>query len=228
MGRFTDWLKGLVHFTTPQEIVQAAREERAPREKGQEHKVQRRYTYDAGPMLFLGQQIVRAMQDAGYPARIHCHYRSPTKQAELKEAGRSRAGPWESPHQFYEAVDIIHASKGWEVSSDFWDTLAGCARIVSQKYGVELELGHDWGWDSAHIEIKDWRKFRDQIRHRWMSDYLEWRDRGREEPRPEPSPITSQELWERFEAVLPAVAQEYQRRKPSARPVDASAALEGR
>lgn len=227
MGRFTDWLKGLVVFTTPQEMMQAAREERAPREKGQEAKVQRRYTYDAGPMLYLGQQIVRAMQDAGYPSRIHCHYRPPGKQAELKEAGHSRASPWDSPHQYYEAVDIIHASKGWGVTDQYWETLASCARIVADKYGVELELGHDWGWDSAHIEVKDWRKFRDLLRQRWLDDYAEWNNGGKVGVLPEPTPPTKLELWERFKEVLPKVAREYERRDNAKLPIDTASALDG-
>ena len=42
-----------------------------PRQRGQVAKRQTRYDYRSGPMKFLGQQIVKAMEDAGFPAFIH-------------------------------------------------------------------------------------------------------------------------------------------------------------
>jgi hypothetical protein len=158
-------------------------------------QVQQRQTafcYTSGPMFYLGQQIVRAMQDAGYPAKIHACYRSPSVQRRLKAEGRSKADAWQSPHQFYEAVDIIHPGKGWDVSSSYWDALAACSRVVSAKFGVPLELGHDWGWDSAHIEIKNWRVFRDL-------HLAVMRREGVERP------PNGDELCERFKVVLPLV-----------------------
>lgn len=214
MGLFSQWLRGLFVFNSPQELMQAARDERQPREKGQVQKRQTRYTYDAGPMFYLGQQVVRAMEDAGFPAKIHCCFRPPDVQADLKERGFSKAGPWESPHQFYEAVDIIHPAKGWKVSPDYWEALASCVRIVADKYGVDLVHGHYWRFvDRAHVELKDWRSFRDLIRQRWLDDYSDWNNGGKVGPRPVPTAPTVHELWGRFQLVLPAVAADYARRR---------------
>jgi hypothetical protein len=132
------------------------------------------------------------MQDSGFPAKISECYRSPERQKKLKHEGRSKAGPWQSPHQYFEAVDIIHPSLGWDVSPEYWEKLSICVKIVANKYGVELNHGHHWAWrDSAHIEIADWRAWARQI--------------GKRSP-------NSQQLWERFEKVLPKVAKEYSRR----------------
>lgn len=145
----------------------------------QAEKPQSRFTYTDGPMYFLGQQIVKGMQQAGYPAKIHCCYRTPEEQQRALDRGASNARPFRSPHQFYEAVDIIHESFAWfhpdlrppstpkevweKQAADFWETLAAVSRTVADRYGVRLELGHDWGWDSAHIELRDWRDFRRAI-----------------------------------------------------------------
>jgi hypothetical protein len=186
-------------FSSPRELIRAALAAVFPREKMQVPKRQTRYCYSDGPMYFLGQQIVKAMQDAGHPAVIIECFRTPQRQRELKAKGRSKAGPWESPHQYFEAVDIIHPSFGWDVSQQYWDALAACVRNVSERYSVALEHGHYWRFrDSAHIEIKEWRVHRDRHRRRVLRD-------GQER---QPN---SAELWERFCEVLPAVAADFQR-----------------
>ena len=180
------WFKKMFErIYTPKTLMKAAREKAFPREKMQVEKRQTRYTYTDGPMYFLGQQIVKVMEDAGYPAMIHCCYRSPQLQQKWFDKGTSKARPWESPHQYWEAVDIVHPSLFWNVSSDYWEQLAVAVRIVAEKYGVELEHGHHWKWvDSAHIELKDWRKVK-----RLVGDV-------------HPTP---QQLAERFQQVLPRV-----------------------
>lgn len=148
--------------TTIAELMRRARRKRSPRTKGQAEKRQTRYDYTQGPMHYLGQQIVRGMQDAGYPAKIHVCYRPPDLQDSLYRRGRSKAKAWQSPHQYFEAVDVVHETLFWECEQDFWDTLARVVKIVAEKYNVTLEHGYDWGWDSAHIELKDFRKVRNR------------------------------------------------------------------
>lgn len=180
-------------------LVKAVRDVLHPREQMQERKRQTRFTYRDGPMVFLGQQIVKAMQDAGYPAKIHTHYRSPEDQERAFASKNSKARAWQSPHQFLEAVDIVHPSLGWNVSQDYWDTLYSCAKIVEDRFGVTFELGYDWGWDLAHVELKDWRTVRDRLMDQ---------QRRRKEPMRPPTP---KELWERFKEVLPATARQHAR-----------------
>lgn len=126
---------------------------------------QTRYTYTNGPMYFLGQQIVRAMQDAGYPAKIHTCYRSAEEQQVVYSSGKSFAKPYQSAHQYWLAVDIIHATKGWPETGDaFWEALAAAVRVVEEKFDVALTHGMtDWGWDYAHVEMTDFRQWREMI-----------------------------------------------------------------
>lgn len=202
-------------FETPQQLMQAARLHQYPREKMQVPKRQTRFTYDLGPMYFLGQQIVKAMQDAGYPAKIlYCH-RSADEQRALYAKGRTAPGdivtqarPWESPHQYYEAVDIIHPSLAWDVSEDYWEALASCVRIVAERYDALLVHGHEWRFrDSAHIEMADWRFQQAEHRERVM---LEGKER----------PPNEAELWARFKSVLPKEAARVERDARAPQTVD--------
>lgn len=184
LGWWSDMLHRLGRNPTPQELVAQAVASQFPHEKMQVSKRQTAFTYSDGPMFYLGQQIVKAMEDAGYPAKIVECWRSPERQSKMLEGGSSRAGPWHSPHQYFEAVDIIHPSKGWDVSPEYWRTLSACVRIVAEKFKVELEHGHNWRFvDSAHIELKDWRKVKTKRKP------------------------TSADLWRRFQEVLPSEAE---------------------
>lgn len=165
-----DWKK----WESPQALMRAARAAIAGDCRSQKKKRQTRYARDSGPMYYLGQQIVRQMQMAGRDAKISECFRSPARQAELYNKGRTSPGPivtnappGSSPHQFYLAVDIIHPDHGWNVDPEYWETLAACVRVVSEKFGVPLDHGHHWRFtDSAHIELEDWRSLADQIGRR--------------------------------------------------------------
>lgn len=186
---------GWIKWDSPQALMEAAMMSREGHESQQAEKTQTRYTYTEGPMLYIGQQIVRAMQDAGYPAKIAEYYRTPERQAELlaKRPPVTKAGPWQSAHQYYCAVDIIHPSKGWDVSEAYWETLATCVRNVSLKLGVALDHGHHWRFrDSAHVQLEDWKDFKALV--------------GESTPTPE----DLQDLWE---VVLPEVWRRYMQRQ---------------
>lgn len=163
-------------------------------EEDQVVKRMTRFNYYHGPMQYLGEQIVKRMEDAGYPSKIVFGYRSPEVQARLYAKGRTESGsivtkamPYESAHQYYEAVDIVHASKGWNVSDAYWCALDASVRIVQDDFAVDLNHGEHWKWrDAAHIELRDWRDFRQRV--------------GKVVPSPE-------QLRERFFEVLPKVAR---------------------
>ncbi|WP_371168638.1 M15 family metallopeptidase [Aliiroseovarius sp. 2305UL8-7] len=116
---------------TPQELRRRALNCLFPRTNMQVEKRQTSYTYVDGPMMFLGQQIVKVMEDSGYPAKIFQCYRSPARQQELYDQGRTKPGkrvtkakPFSSAHQYLEAVDIIHPSIGWPKREDpYWEAL---------------------------------------------------------------------------------------------------------
>lgn len=155
----------------------------------QPDKATTRYTYTDGPMFFLGQQIIRKMEEMGYPSKIYTLYRSPKEQEQKKRQGLSRASAWQSPHQFYEAVDIASAvHPAWPPKNDpYWMALKDAIAVVEQEFGVELTGGFDWGWDYAHIEIEDWRIVRKRLRAK--GGYMR--------------PPNQHELDARFEEVLP-------------------------
>ena len=137
-------------------------------ERRQAEKRQTRYTYTDGPMKFLLQQIVRQMQSSGRDAKIFEFYRHPDKQVEYLQKGTSKAGPFESAHQFFEAGDLIDPKLFWNVSDDYWEAISDAVEIVEEKFSVKLVHGwRDWGWDGPHIELPDWRDVREQTRWRW-------------------------------------------------------------
>lgn len=147
-------------------------------------------------MGFLADQIKKEMQRAGYNPKTFILYRSPLQQLEEFNEGDSRAKPYSSAHQYYAAVDIIDTRWAWFGHEDapdgtaFWDTLWDCVALVSEKYKVEF--APRLSWDAAHVELKHWRTFRDQV--------------GMREP-------SCHELDEYFARVLPAVWKQYQRSK---------------
>ncbi|WP_282127563.1 hypothetical protein [Roseobacter litoralis] len=165
-------------------------------EKMQAPKRQTRFTYRDGPMVFLGQQIVKAMQDAGYPAMIAETYVSPITQNIRYVTGKSPHKAWNSPYQFLEAVSIMHPSKFKDVSDEYWETLSACVHIVSNRFNVELIAGVDSHADPSHIERRDWTHTRDDIFQKTNG-----------EMRP-PTPV---ELWALFLEILPTQAKAHMR-----------------
>lgn len=132
-----------------------------------------------GPMYFLGLQICKRMGEIGFPSRVHCCYRSGADQDAAFARGASRARAGQSPHQFLEAVDIVHEARAWDVPPAYWAALASVVRNVAADYGVELSGGFVWGWDLAHVELADWRRMRAFVEHRRPSEaelYVRFRD----------------------------------------------------
>lgn len=159
-------------------------------ERYQDPKPLVRVNHTEGPMLFLAQQIVKRMDKMGYPSRIQELYRTPERQATLKSKGRSKALGYQSPHQFFEAADIVHKTLYWDASPAYWDALAVVVRVIEAEYNVKLEHGHHWRFvDSAHVELKDWRTVRQRQLQKYGHNYKP----------------TKEELLARWEEVLPSI-----------------------
>lgn len=127
-------------------------------EREEQARIMSRYSYTSGPMYYVGQQICSHMQKLGWPARIHSCYRSPEDQDAAFKRGASKARAYQSPHQYWLAVDIIHASKGWEAPPRFWTDLVASGEVVAKRLNFPLEFGHNWKWnDSCHIQAKEWK-----------------------------------------------------------------------
>lgn len=155
-----------------------------------------RMNYKDGPMGFLGDQIKKEMQRAGFAPRTYCLYRSPEQQAIERASGDSKAGPYSSAHQYYAGEDIICEYWAWFASpkapngDGFWDALWDCVELVSEKYGVKFSKR--LSWDAAHVQIADWRSFARKV--------------GKRKP-------TQDELDAWFAELLPEVWKQHQRAK---------------
>lgn len=163
---------------------------------GEPRKRLTRMRYHLGPMGFLADQIMKEMQRAGYPPREFNLYRAAHEQERLKAARVSNAGPFESAHQYYAATDIIHERWAWFADDEapegkpFWRCLWDCVEVVGEKYDVEFSP--QLGWDLAHVQLANWREFKEVVGEA------------------EPSPTALQ--WY-FHRTLPRVWSEYQKRK---------------
>ena len=188
-GDFLAWLKAYAEVLktgsfAPLRALATSKEVR--------HQVEKplyRVNKNEGPMLFIGQQIVKRMEKMGYPSKIAEHWRTPERQAKLFFEGRSKI-PSLGAHVFGEAVDIVHKELNWDAPAAYWDALAVAVRVIAADYRVDLVHGHYWRFvDSAHIELKDWRKVRDRYLHNHPAQVLP----------------TEEELFERWHEVLPGV-----------------------
>ena len=152
-----------------------------------------RMNYTDGPMGFLGDQIKKEMQRAGFAPRTYCLYRSPERQKIERAEGDSKAGPFSSAHQYFGAEDIICEYWAWFASpkapdgTAFWECLWDCVELVGEKYGVEFSKR--LSWDAAHVQLADWRKFAAKV--------------GKRKP-------TQGELDSWFAELLPDVWRQYQ------------------
>lgn len=181
---------------TPQQVMQAARQQRYPREKMQEPRLLSHSCYDNGPMYYLAGQIVKAMQQAGYPCVVFehlipmpCHLNS----ADI------------TPYHIGEAVSFGHPRLEYDVTPEYWETLDACITIVKQKYAVALE--HARGVrtkDPAHVEIIGWQSFAAEL----DPEIERWHDNRHPT---ETYQVPRGRLWKRFKEVLPKVARQYER-----------------
>jgi len=146
---------------------------------GEPRKRITRMRYGSGPMGFLADQIMKELQRAGYPAVEFNLYRAPDEQGYMLRRGVSKVGPFHSAHQFYGASDIIHQKWAWFAADDapdgdqFWDRLWDCVEVVSEKFNVEFR--DRISWDPAHVEMANWRDFREVVGHREPNQtQLDW------------------------------------------------------
>lgn len=84
-------------------------------------------------------------------------YRTPQHQLAAKVRGVSKAGPWESAHNYGLAVDFVPWVDGkwsWDGDHD-WDFLRDCA--------TNRGLLNNISWDRPHVEHVLWREVRQRL-----------------------------------------------------------------
>lgn len=100
------------------------------------------------------------------PIKAFEFLRTRERQDELHAQGRSNARAGQSPHQYGLAVDIISATKGWDLSKKQWDVIGSIGKEIARKRNIKLEWGGDWEfWDPAHWQIADWKNYRTAYNH---------------------------------------------------------------
>lgn len=100
------------------------------------------------------------------PIKAFEFLRTRERQDELHAQGRSNARAGQSPHQYGLAVDIISATKAWDLSKKQWDVIGSIGKEIARKRNIKLEWGGDWEfWDPAHWQIADWKKYRTAYNH---------------------------------------------------------------
>lgn len=106
----------------------------------------------------------RRMAKLGIPVFAHCVIRTDEEQQKLFDEGRSKARPGQGPHPYGMAIDLIHSTRGWNLSHKEWLVLGHVGKEVIKTSGlriVSLAWGGDWKfYDPAHWEIEDWQMLR--------------------------------------------------------------------
>lgn len=183
------WLLAMSSARTPSELTAAARSFARERRA---YSLAPRYDYTQGPLYYFAQKVCVQMERLGQPSRVHRCFRSPEQQQIEFDEGDSKARPFESAHQFFEGVDIIHKTRGWPPSDDpYWQMLNDVCQNVADDLGLDIVCGFsDWGWDFAHVEVASWCEWRAELRSR---------NGGVDRP------PTADERHERFAKLLPKV-----------------------
>ena len=114
-------------------------------------------------ILEFERKLVKRARKIGVPLFAHCVIRGSADQNRLYREGRSKARAGESPHNFGCAVDLIHGTKGWNLTRNQWDIIGHIGHELAIQAGLDVVWGGDWKfYDPAHWELADWRKVRDQ------------------------------------------------------------------
>lgn len=86
-------------------------------------------------------------------------YRAPEDQTALVRRGVSKAGPWQSAHNYGLAVDFV----AWDADKQAWSW----AEEEDWKFLKEAAIGcglvHPISWDRPHVEHPIWRAISRQL-----------------------------------------------------------------
>jgi hypothetical protein len=108
----------------------------------------------------LAQDLVLAHQagTSKFLFKIYEGFRHPSRQVHLIAKGATKAGPWQSAHQFGLAADFVPVEPGsnwmwtWDVPTAQWDLL----HEMAARRGLAAPIS----WDKPHIQHPLWNKIR--------------------------------------------------------------------
>ena len=107
----------------------------------------------------------------GVPIFAHSVIRGSADQNRLYREGHSKARAGESPHNYGAAVDLIHGTKGWNLTRKQWAIIGHIGKELAIQAGHKVTWGGDFKslYDPAHWELTEWRAIRAQY-----SDGEDW------------------------------------------------------
>lgn len=101
--------------------------------------------------------FVKALKQYGIPFFAHEFVRDEARQNELKQKGVSLAGFGQSAHNCGCAVDIVHSTRGWDLTPLEWDVIGVLGHETARRMNIKIEWGGNWDfYDPAHWELPDW------------------------------------------------------------------------
>lgn len=127
----------------PNDAKTGGAQRRSPRKK------QTRFTYVDGPVVFIAQQMVRLLQDAGWSVEVIEHDYDDWRQGHPAVFG-------------WAAFVGLKTRERPAPESPYWQEVKAAAAVVSEKYGIELDLARARFAPSAvQITYQHWRRWRD-------------------------------------------------------------------
>lgn len=114
------------------------------------------------PILEFERKLVKHAFKLGIPLFAHCVIRGSADQNAAFRAGHSKARAGESPHNYGAAVDLIHGTKGWNLSRKQWAIVGHLGKEVAAQAGLDVTWGGDFKslYDPAHWELTGWLAIR--------------------------------------------------------------------
>jgi hypothetical protein len=110
-------------------------------------------------------RMVKELKRRGIPFYAFELMRTAERQKHLLRQKRSKAGPWESPHQYGCAVDLISYTRLWNITPQQWLVVGTIGKEIARKMGIKVVWGGDWKfYDPAHWQLADWKEYK------WMYD----------------------------------------------------------
>lgn len=111
----------------------------------------------------FGRLLVKRMRRLDVPMFVATLYRGRDDQNSAYVLGNSNAKWGQSAHNFGRAVDVIHGTKGWNLSRQEWSIIGHVGKELAEQRGLKVTWGGDWKrpWDPAHWELTDWRTLKD-------------------------------------------------------------------
>ena len=107
--------------------------------------------------------MLQACKARNIPVLAFEMLRDEARQNELHAQGRSKAKGGNSPHQYGCAVDVVHATRYWQLSKKEWDIIGSIGKEVARRRNIKLDWGGDWDfYDPAHWQLRNWRIRKDE------------------------------------------------------------------